>query len=91
MNKVARLFFALCLAVFFLLYATPVARAQSTFGSIRGVATDDTGAAIPGSAVTLKSVDQSTTRTAVSDGSGAFLFENLKPGRYTVSVALAGR
>jgi len=63
---------------------------QSTFGSIRGVAVDSSGAAIPDSAVTLKSLDQSTTKTAVSDGSGDFLFENLKPGKYTVSVSHAG-
>jgi hypothetical protein len=90
MKNVARLLFAVSLAVFSFLCVTPAAQAQSTFGSIRGIAADDTGAAIPGSAVTLKSVDQSTTRTAVSDASGAFLFENLKPGRYTVSVAHAG-
>jgi hypothetical protein len=65
-------------------------RAQSTFGSIRGIAADSTGAGIPGSAVTLRSVDQSATRTAVSDGSGNFIFENLKPGKYTVSVAHSG-
>jgi hypothetical protein len=64
--------------------------AQSTFGSIRGITTDTTGASIPGSAVTLKSVDQSATKSAISDGSGNFIFENLKPGKYTVSVAHSG-
>jgi hypothetical protein len=63
---------------------------QSTFGSIRGVAADSSGAAVPGSTVTLKSVDQSTTKSTISDGTGQFLFENLKPGKYTVSVAHAG-
>jgi hypothetical protein len=64
--------------------------AQSTFGSIRGVTNDSTGAAIPGSAVTLKSLDQSAIKSAVSDSSGNFVFENLKPGKYTVSVAHSG-
>jgi hypothetical protein len=67
-----------------------VGHAQSTFGSIRGVTSDSTGAGVPATAVTLRSVDQSTTRSAVSDGSGAFVFENLKPGKYTLQVAHAG-
>jgi hypothetical protein len=77
----------------FILFATllsATASAQSTFGSIRGIAADSTGAAIPGSAVTLRSIDQSATRSAVSDGSGSFIFENLKPGKYTISVAHTG-
>jgi hypothetical protein len=64
--------------------------AQSTFGSIRGVTTDISGAEIPGVAVILRSVDQSATRSAVSDGSGGFVFENVKPGKYSVSAAHAG-
>jgi hypothetical protein len=87
MNYAARL-----LSLFTILFVsfTGALSAQSTFGSIRGIAADSTGAGIPGSAVTLRSVDQSATRTAVSDGSGNFIFENLKPGKYTVSVAHSG-
>jgi len=64
--------------------------AQSTFGSIRGVTTDNTGAQIPAAAVVLRSVDQSTTRSAVSDDTGAFVFENVKPGKYTLAVGHSG-
>jgi hypothetical protein len=70
--------------------ATLAAPAQSTFGSIRGTTTDATGAAIPSTTATLRSTDQSTTRTTVTDNSGAFLFENLKPGRYTLLAAHPG-
>jgi hypothetical protein len=66
------------------------AHAQSTFGSIRGTTVDSTGAAVPDSAVSLRSVDQSTTRTAVSDNTGSFVFQNLNPGKYAVSVSHAG-
>jgi hypothetical protein len=65
-------------------------QAQSTFGSIRGIAADSTGASVPAATVTLRSVDQSTTRSATSDASGSFAFENIKPGKYTVTVAHAG-
>jgi hypothetical protein len=87
MNYAARLF--TFLTILFVGFSSTLS-GQSTFGSIRGTTADATGAAIPGSAVTLRSVDQSATRAAVSDGSGSFIFENLKPGKYTVSVAHSG-
>lgn len=67
-----------------------VAAAQSTFGSIRGEATDASGASLPDSAITLHSVEENSDRTASSDSSGAFLFENLKPGNYTLLAGHAG-
>jgi hypothetical protein len=79
----------IALILFALSFATGL-HAQSTFGSIRGTVVDVTGASIPGGATTLRSVDQSTTRTSVSDSTGAFLFENLKPGKYTLTVAHSG-
>src|SRR5580692_12539484 len=69
----------------------PVAgRAQSTFGDVRGTVRDPTSLAIPQAVVTLHSVDENTDRSALSDANGGFLFENLKPGNYTLSAAKAG-
>jgi hypothetical protein len=64
--------------------------AQSTFGSVRGSTTDQTGAAIPGAQVTLRSLDESTETSTVSDAEGNFAFENLKPGHYTLAAAKEG-
>ena len=66
------------------------ARAQSTFGSIRGIATDSSGAAIPGASVALHSVEENTDRTATTDADGSYLFNNVKPGQYVVTVACTG-
>ena len=66
------------------------ADAQSTFGSIRGIASDATGAVIPGSTVTLHSVDENTNQTATSDNDGAFLFNNIKAGQYVITVVHPG-
>ena len=66
------------------------AHAQSTFGSIRGAATDASGASIPGAAVTLHSVDENADRSTISDDAGNFVFENLKPGNYTLSTTHPG-
>jgi len=59
--------------------------AQSTFGSIRGTATDQTGAVLPQVAVTLHNIDENNDVTAVADSSGNFLFENLKPSHYRLT------
>ena len=85
---------ALCIAavlfIFFLWPGKGRMAAQSTFGSIRGVITDQTGAAVPDATIMLRSVDQATAVKAVSDASGAFGLQNLKPGRYILSVAHNG-
>jgi hypothetical protein len=89
-HRVRLSFLSIVLVAIVALFAGAKGQAQSTFGSIRGVAADETGAQIPNAAVTLKSVDESTVRNAVSDGAGSFVFENLKPGHYTLSVAHTG-
>jgi len=65
----------------------PIARGQSTFGSVRGSVLDQSSLAIPGANVTLHSLDEGTDKTAVSDADGSFLFENLKPGHYKLTAA----
>src|SRR6202000_3380826 len=41
--------------------------AQSTFGSVRGIVQDSTGAAIPDAQITLHSIDENTDRTVSAD------------------------
>jgi hypothetical protein len=65
-------------------------QAQSTFGSMRGSATDQTGSAIPSAQIKLHSLDENTDVMVVSDGEGNFLFENLKPGHYKLTAARQG-
>jgi hypothetical protein len=57
---------------------------QSTFGSVRGVAQDDTGAILPDTQVTLHSLDENTDRKVMTDADGNFTLENVKAGRYAV-------
>src|SRR5580698_6920946 len=73
-----------------LLLGFGVARAQSTAGSIRGLVQDKTGAAVPDSRVTLHSEDESTDHVVISDASGAFLLENLKPGKFSLHAERDG-
>jgi hypothetical protein len=64
--------------------------AQSTFGDIRGTTRDPSGLALPQTQVTLHNVDENTTRSVLSDDNANFLFENLKPGNYTVTASKDG-
>ncbi len=73
-------------AVVFLALAmiSGTALAQSTFGSVRGVAQDTTGAILPDTQVTLHSLDENTDRVVKADSDGNFILENVKAGQYSV-------
>src|SRR2546422_2515040 len=66
------------------------ARGQTFYGSMVGTVSDATGAAIPGTAVTLTNLGTTVKRTIVSATSGAYPFVNLIPGRYRVEAEKAG-
>ena len=87
-----RLRAAMCIALLAALaLAGPLcARAQSTFGSIRGTVTDVSGAVIPGATVTAQSLDESGVRQTTTGSGGDFLIENLKAGHYRITVRRAG-
>jgi hypothetical protein len=66
------------------------AHAQSTFGSIRGIVQDGSGAVIPGAQVTLHSIDENTDRKATSDETGNYILENVKAGKYSLHAKRDG-
>src|SRR5271156_612672 len=72
--------FALCL----LMSAVLPTFGQSTFGSVRGIVQDVSSAAVPDTTVILHSTDENTDRTVNSDATGAYTFENVKAGHYTL-------
>ncbi|HXK09948.1 MAG TPA: TonB-dependent receptor [Vicinamibacteria bacterium] len=76
----------LVLALFAL---APAARAQISTGNIYGKVTDQQGAALPGGTITLTGATIGA-RTTTSGAGGEYHFLNLDPGRYNLSVALAG-
>jgi len=78
------------LLVLVMLAATWCARAQSTFGSIRGTVSDVSGAVIPGATVTAHSLEQNFDRQATTNDAGEFVVENLQPGHYSITVEHSG-
>jgi len=87
-NRQTRFLIARCALIASLLQVA--GHAQSTFGDIRGTTRDPSGLALPQAVVTLHNLDENTTRSAITDDSGAYLFENLKPAHYEVSAAKTG-
>ncbi len=85
----ARTFAALAVLLTITLFGRGLA-AQSIQGSIVGTVKDTSGAIVPGAAVLLTSLDQGTTRSTTSNGSGDFQFADAKAGRYSIVVSLAG-
>ncbi len=63
---------------------------QSTYGSIQGVISDSTGAAIPAAQVTLKNKTTAESQVVVTGDSGLYSFVNLVPGQYEVDAEKTG-
>jgi Carboxypeptidase regulatory-like domain/TonB dependent receptor len=74
----------LAILVVLLCMSNPRLEAQSTFGSVRGIVQDSTGAAIPDAQITLHSVDENTDRTVSVDASGSYEFDNVLANKYTI-------
>jgi predicted porin len=61
-----------------------------TGASLSGVVTDQTGATLPGVAVTIKSDDKGETRTITTDGGGHFQTSGLPPGHFAIRAGKKG-
>jgi hypothetical protein len=76
--------------VVFALPARPASAQVSTF-DLFGTVTDESGAVLPGAAVTLSNVNTGVSREAVTDARGRYHFPALPPvGEYSVKASLAG-
>ena len=78
---------ALCFAM--ISFALGPADAQIATATLLGVVRDQTGAALPGAAVTAKSAATGATRSAITDTDGRYRIAALDPGEYEVRVELA--
>jgi len=73
-----------------LLILTGVLWAQSTQGSITVAVTDQQGAIMPGAKVTLSEVEKNLPRADVTGPDGSYVFTNVPPGAYHVTVSATG-
>ena len=84
-----RLLHAALIALTFWLGGAARATAQIATGTLLGVVRDETGAALPGVALTVRSAATGVTRSAVSDSEGRYRASALDPGEYDVRAELA--
>src|SRR5437868_9277734 len=91
-QSVRRLHTALaCACVGLLFFFTVCVHAQvAGTGSIQGTVTDVSGAVIPNSAVTLTDQATQVARNAKTDAGGVYVFPNINPSTYTVTVVSPG-
>jgi Carboxypeptidase regulatory-like domain/TonB dependent receptor len=73
-----------------LVLAPSLSLAQATFGSVNGVVTDESDAAIPNASITITDTDKGTTRVVQSSDSGQYLVHDLIPDHYKLKVAASG-
>ena len=59
-------------------------------GNIQGVVADVSGAVIPNATVTLTSASTHVNHVAKTDSAGNYVFPNIEPGTYSVSVLSSG-
>jgi hypothetical protein len=65
------------------------ASAQTT-GSVSGTIKDNSGAVVPGVAVTIENIETNATRSTSTDSSGTYALALLPPGRYRIKAELQG-
>ncbi|MGA2003326.1 MAG: TonB-dependent receptor [Terriglobales bacterium] len=63
---------------------------QTTSGRILGTVNDQSGAAVAGASVVVTDVQRGTTRTVITDASGAYAAPELQPGVYKVRAEAKG-
>ena len=65
-------------------------QSQITTGVIQGTVVDQSGAVMPGAEVEARSLDQNVARTRTTGADGRFVFLQLSPGRYKITVTKGG-
>jgi hypothetical protein len=73
-----------------LLVAHAVGAQTTASGSLRGTATDQQGAVLPGVSISVSSATVPGVRTATTDERGEFRVVDLPPGEYTLTAELDG-
>ena len=76
--------------LFLILLCASIAMAQGDTGTISGNVTDQSGAAIPGVAITIKNVETGISRNLVTNEVGRYDAVALPAGTYEVTGSLAG-
>jgi len=92
-TKVSSLIFglsAVCVGIMLSLSASPAWAQSTSAGSVSGQVTDPQKAVVPGAQVILLDAATNASRTAITNETGRYIFVNVSPGMYDVSVSMTG-
>lgn len=78
------------LVVSFAVFLTVPAGAQSVSARVEGIVTDESGAAVPGAAVTATHQATSVSRSVFTDARGGYVLTPLPVGTYQIKASLTG-
>ncbi len=80
------------LLMLLVLMSLPAVQSQTqiTTGVVQGTATDEAGAVVPGANVEAKNLETNQVKTISTDENGRFVFLQLPPARYTVTISKQG-
>jgi Carboxypeptidase regulatory-like domain len=78
------------LAILLLFLGSSVPLAESTFGTILGTLRDSSGALMPDVVITIEHTGTSFRRSTMADEAASYLFPNLEPGTYKVTMMAPG-
>ena len=76
--------------VFALAALLPVGQAQTTRGRVEGTVTDESKAVVANATVTLANINTQWRVVQKTSATGLYVFDNVDPGNYTVTVEMAG-
>ena len=79
-----------CLGLLLLALAAPFAAGQATNGSITGLITDASNAAVPNATITVTNAGTGISRSVTTNDSGSYTIGALIPGTYEVKVGNEG-
>lgn len=80
-------YFRILLFICILAFLTNAAWAQLSTASLNGVVRDSTGAVVAKASVALHNTDTGVERNSTTNDSGAYIFSDINPGRYTLKVS----
>jgi len=81
---------SICLMSALLLLASAVFAQSSVAGDISGTVIDSSGAVVQSAKITLKSTENGSVQSTLTNSTGDYRFSLLKPGRYLVSSSHPG-
>jgi Carboxypeptidase regulatory-like domain len=80
----------ICLSLLLTISTSPVWAQSTSTGTLFGVVTDPTGAAVVGAAVTMTDTSTGLSRTIDTNETGRYIFVNVAPGKYDLSITKKG-